>query len=97
MAAMHRIRRLDVYDGASYIGGEGGRPPENWVLEMMALQNKSYWTKSDAELRYIIKDAGEASMAMMGWNYEAEAKYLDQINDASSVLYARKQKLTKAA
>jgi hypothetical protein len=61
------------------------------------LLNKSYWSKSDAELRYIVKDAGEAAVAMQGWNSEAEGKYLDQLNDASSVLYARRHNKKLAA
>ena len=38
--------------------------------------------KTEAELRYIIRDAGEAARAMRGHDPKAEAKYLDQINDA---------------
>jgi hypothetical protein len=58
----------------------------------MHLSNTSYWTKSEAQLRYIIKDAGEAAAAMRGHNPEAEGKYLDQLNDACSVLHWRKRK-----
>jgi len=47
-----------------------------------------YRQKSDAELRYIIQDAGEAARAQRGMS--SEAKYLDQVNDASTVLYERK-------
>ena len=45
-----------------------------------------YHAKSDAMLRYIIKDAGEAAYNMRHLDYAAECKYLDQINDASTVL-----------
>jgi len=47
--------------------------------------------KTNAELRYIIKDAGEAAEAMKDVNpeAEAEAKYLDQMNDAATELYNR--------
>jgi hypothetical protein len=46
--------------------------------------------KSDAELQYILKDASEAARAMRGYDSTAEAKYLDQINDASTELYYRR-------
>ena len=48
-----------------------------------------YHKKSSHALRYIIKDAGEAAKAMQGHDKRAEAKYLDQVNDASTVLYYR--------
>lgn len=57
----------------------------------MPLAGHPYHNKSEAELRYIIKDAGEAARAMKGSDPRAEAKYLDQVNDASTVLYYRKQ------
>ena len=50
-----------------------------------------YHKKSDAALRYIIKDAGEAAKAMQGHDKKAEAKYLDQVNDASTVLNFRRR------
>jgi hypothetical protein len=50
------------------------------------LKGHPYHNKSDRELEFIIKDAREAAQAMRGFNYEAEAKYLDQINDAFTVL-----------
>ena len=51
----------------------------------------AYRRKSDAELQYIARDAAEAAIAMHGWDGAAEAKYLDQVNDASTVLYERRQ------
>lgn len=54
-----------------------------------------YHKKSDAELRYIIKDASEAARASRGMSSynphsgareDSEGKYLDQVNDASTVL-----------
>jgi len=53
------------------------------------LQNESYWSKTYAELHYIIKDAAEAALAMRDFDYEAECKYLDQVNDAVTVLNHR--------
>jgi hypothetical protein len=53
------------------------------------LKGHFYHTKSNAELRFIIKDAGEAAVAMRGVNPVAEAKYLDQVNDACTVLNSR--------
>ena len=44
---------------------------------------------TDAELRYIIKDAGAAALNMRGFDAMAEAKYLDQVNDAQTVLAYR--------
>lgn len=49
--------------------------------------------KTEAELRYIIKDAYEAAQAMRDHDPVAEAKYLDQMNDAATELYIRRQKL----
>lgn len=48
-----------------------------------------YHKKSDFALRFIIKDAGEAARNMRGMDYTAECKYLDQINDAQTVLNYR--------
>jgi len=57
----------------------------------MPLKGHAYHKKTDAELRYIIKDAGEAARAMQGHNSTAEGKYLDQVDDAHTVLYYRRQ------
>ena len=51
----------------------------------------AYKMKSDAELLYIIKDAGEAALAMRGHDEKDEAKYLDQMNDACTVMYSRRK------
>lgn len=56
---------------------------------MALLRGHPYHGKTDAELRYIIQDAGEAARAMRGHNAQAEGKYLDQVNDASSILHYR--------
>jgi hypothetical protein len=56
----------------------------------MPLKGHAYHKKSDDELRYIIKDAGAAAHAMRGHNRAAEDKYVDQVNDAQTVLYYRK-------
>jgi len=56
----------------------------------MPLKGHVYHTKSDNELRYIQKDASEAAQAMKGMDSKAEGKYLDQVNDASTVLHYRK-------
>ena len=57
----------------------------------MPLKGHAYHTKSDDELHFIIKDAGEAAVAMRGHAPQAESKYLDQVNDASTVLNYRKR------
>jgi hypothetical protein len=55
---------------------------------MCNLQN--YRKKTDAELRYILQDAGETALIQRGMS--SEQKYLDQMNDASTVLYERRHK-----
>ena len=62
-----------------------GRPSQRHPL-----QGHDYHKKTDAELRYIVKDAGEAAKKMRGHDEKAENKYADQVNDASSVLHFRK-------
>jgi hypothetical protein len=53
------------------------------------MQN-NYRNKTVAELQFIMKDAHEASQCMKDMDDKAEAKYLDQINDASTELYRRR-------
>ena len=53
----------------------------------MPLKLHPYHTKSDAELRGIVKDAGETARVQKGMS--SEGKYLDQMNDASTVLHYR--------
>jgi len=60
------------------------------------LLHHPYHKKSDAELHYIIKDAGEAAKAVQSHDPKAEAKYLDQVNDASTILGHRKRHPTTA-
>ncbi len=55
-----------------------------------SLKGHPYHGKSDQELRYVLKDAAEAALAMRGLDAQAECKYLDQVNDACSVLASRK-------
>ncbi len=50
------------------------------------LKGHPYHNKSDDELQYIVRDAREAADAFRGWDDKAECKYLDQINDACTVL-----------
>lgn len=54
------------------------------------ITNAAYWSKTEAELRYIIRDAGEAARNMRGLDAKAEGKYLDQVNDACTVLRCRR-------
>ena len=56
----------------------------------MPLKGHPYHKKTDTELRYIIKDAGEAATNMRGHNRQADDTYADQVNDAQTVLYYRK-------
>ena len=52
----------------------------------------NYRSKSEAELRYTIKDASEAAQAMRDMDLKAEFKYLDQVNDAVTELARRGRK-----
>lgn len=61
----------------------------------MPIAGHPYHTKSDAELRHIVSDASAAAKASQGMSSynpnsskreDTEGKYLDQVNDASSVL-----------
>lgn len=58
------------------------------------LKGHPYHGKSDAELAFIIRDAREAAecMNLLG-NAQAEAKYLDQINDACTVQAYRRTRV----
>ena len=50
----------------------------------------SYANKSNEELIYIQKDAYEAAQCAKALgNVEAELRYLDEVNDASTELYKR--------
>ena len=51
-----------------------------------SLTNVSYWSKPRAQLDYIIKDASEAARAMRDHDPVAEAKYLEQVCDATTVI-----------
>jgi len=55
----------------------------------MPLKGHHYHEKPDSHLHYIVKDASEAAMAMRGHNPHAESKYLDQMNDAATILHYR--------
>lgn len=60
----------------------------------MPIQGHPYHHKSDAELRYIIKDAhaaAEANHPKHGGDPKVHGKYLDQVNDAHTVLGYRKK------
>ena len=59
---------------------------------MKPLWGHAYHNKTDVELRFIIKDAGEAAQAVRGLDEKAEGKYLDQVNDACTVLGWRSAK-----
>jgi len=83
------------------ISGVRGPPRLTWIKEtfvttrFIPLRGHPYHDKTEAELRYIIKDAGEAARAMRGHAPEAECKYLDQVNDACTILAYRERALKK--
>ena len=58
-------------------GGEG-------KVRGMPIAGHPYHTKTNDELKYIAKDASEAARAQRGM--ASEGKYLDQVNDAATVL-----------
>ena len=55
------------------------------------MPDHEYHAKSDEMLRYIIKDAGRAAEAMRNHDIVAECKYLDQMNDACTILHYRRK------
>lgn len=59
---------------------------------MMPLKDHPYHQKTNAELRYIINDAGQAALCFRGYNKQAEDKYTDQMLDACTILYWRNRK-----
>lgn len=65
---------------------EEGRPSQRHPLE-----GHDYHKKTDAELKYIAKDAHEAAEAMKSHNTTAENKYRDQANDSATVRYWRQK------
>ena len=56
------------------------------------LKGHAYHAKSDAELMFIRKDAHEAYAAISTFDPQAATKYLDQINDAETVLHYRRRR-----
>lgn len=58
----------------------------------MPLAGHPFHTKTNDELQFIAKDASAAAKNMQGMgNAQAEGKYLDQVNDASTVLGYRQR------
>jgi hypothetical protein len=55
----------------------------------MILAGHPYHKRTDFELHYIIEDAGHAARNMRDLDPRAEAKYLDQVNDACTILHFR--------
>jgi hypothetical protein len=55
-------------------------------MKTIPLKGHAFHSRTEAELRYIIKDASEAARNMRDFNAKAEAKYLDQVNDAATIL-----------
>ena len=94
LAAQHNLDATDDHDQMlqmvmDQIQQQVG---ESVTEARMPLAGHPYHDKSAAELRYIMKDAGEAAVAMRDHDARAEAKYLDQVNDAATVLHYRKDK-----
>lgn len=76
--------------------GHGSNPRGNRLAK--PIPGHPYHKKTDAELRYIIKDASEAEQATRGMSMynpnsgkreDTAGKYSDQVNDAASVLAYR--------
>lgn len=79
-----------INEGSSKWKKGDGRPKKGSHIE-----NVRFWDLSDAELKYIQKDAKEA----MDANPEGKkaGKYADEVNDAGTVLFWRKQNKIKVA
>ena len=64
---------------------------------MKVLNGHPYHNYTNEMLKFVIKDAGEAAKCAQGLgNIASENKYLDQFNDASTILYYR-QKTKKSS
>lgn len=86
-------KALEMHEMIAVIKNYNQQSRKQTLLETARhpLSDHAYHKKTNAELEYIVKDAGEAAKAMQGHNPAAEAKYLDQVNDAATVLAFRKQ------
>lgn len=69
--------------------GHGSESRGGMNSRSIPLSGHPYHTKTNDQLRYIQKDAHEAARANPGG--PAELKYLDQVNDASTVLGFRQR------
>jgi hypothetical protein len=65
--------------------------PDTMSPNLMPLRGHRFHSLNDAALTYIIKDAGEAARCMRTVDAQAECKYLDQVNDACTVLNYRRR------
>ena len=64
-----------------------GTLPMNKTKPAMPIPGHDYHSKTNDELQFIQRDASAAAKNMQGMgNDKAEGKYLDQVNDASTVL-----------
>lgn len=52
----------------------------------MTLTNQNYFRKTEAQLRFIMRDAAEAADLVRNFDSAAEAKYMEQVYDAGTVL-----------
>ena len=83
---------LAIADKKMGVKGKVKESVENITEVRHPLAGHDYHTKSDMQLAYIRKDAGEAKRAMSGGhNPKAENKYADQVNDAVTVSHFRRQ------
>ena len=57
---------------------------------MRPIDDHPYHNKTNAELLYIARDAHAAAQAVRDHDTAAECKYLDQVNDACTVMYWRR-------
>ena len=61
------------------------------------LAGHKYHEYTEAMLRFVIKDAREAAACMRNFDMQAEGKYLDQVNDAITVLAYRQRTVEASA
>lgn len=61
----------------------------NRTAPFKTIADHRFHTLTVSELLFVARDAHEAAKNFQGWNVEAECKYLDQVNDACSVMAYR--------
>lgn len=90
ITAVLKIAALPGYLRPSPDGIDSKKASDGYDRKGMPLRGHEYHYKTNEALRYIMKDASEAARALQGHDSAAEGKYLDQVNDAATVLHYRR-------